>query len=217
MLSLKNEAMLSYIHSLTLMASHRILGHSLLERSPPSESFASTSRGERGSDAGDLVDRSIEARVVLEKTKALETRMKYQIDKLLRLAEDTAAAERDVTQGTISPPCIEAGNAMLTCYQILLPFAQIFRISRQSTRRKTITKPTHEAKHPPTMEYIDRLKWHPFRTTKAPAKSRKQRALHQRPELSLPSLNWTLRCHMWNPYQVSAGATQPNPLSLADG
>ncbi|KAF8305550.1 hypothetical protein DL93DRAFT_2089486 [Clavulina sp. PMI_390] len=102
LLSLKNEAMLSYLHSLSLMSCHRILGHSLLDRSPPLESFASSERSARGADAGDLVDHAIESRAVLEKSKAMETRMKYQIDKLVRLSEDTAAAERDVTQDPLA-------------------------------------------------------------------------------------------------------------------
>lgn len=93
--------MLSYIQSLTLMSCHRILGHSLLERSPPLQGFASPDRGARGADAGDLVDHSIENRAILEKSKAMEVRMKYQIDKLVRLSEDTAAADQDVTQGDL--------------------------------------------------------------------------------------------------------------------
>ena len=39
----------------------------------------------------------VEGRVVLEKIKVLESKMKYQIEKLLRLAEDTASGNQAVT------------------------------------------------------------------------------------------------------------------------
>ena len=102
LLSLKNDVLLSYLHSLILLSSHRILGHSLLERSPPLTNFSTTNREVRGSDAGDLVDAAVEARAILEKTKALETRMRYQIQKLVRVAEDSAASrDQDITHGGI--------------------------------------------------------------------------------------------------------------------
>ncbi|KAG8691325.1 hypothetical protein FRC11_004970 [Ceratobasidium sp. 423] len=96
LLSLKNHVMLSYIHSLALLSSHRVLGHSLLDRAPPSEPFGSLDRPARGADAGDLVDTMVEDRIILEKTKTLEARMKYQIDKLVRLAQDSPQDEGDV-------------------------------------------------------------------------------------------------------------------------
>jgi U3 small nucleolar ribonucleoprotein protein LCP5 len=99
LLSLKNHVMLSYIHSLALLSSHRVLGHSLLDRAPPSQSFGTMDRSARGCDAGDLVDTMVENRIVLEKAKALEVRMKYQIDKLVRLAQDAPQDEGDVIDG----------------------------------------------------------------------------------------------------------------------
>jgi len=69
LLSLKHHILLSYMQSLVLLHSHRVLGHSLTSRSPPSEPFNSPERGRRGADAGDLVDSMIEGRVVLEKIK----------------------------------------------------------------------------------------------------------------------------------------------------
>ncbi|PVG02170.1 hypothetical protein CPB86DRAFT_804857 [Serendipita vermifera] len=86
LLSLKNQVMISYIHALTLLSSHRVLGHSLLDRTPPTQPFQHPQREPRGSKAGDLVDSLIEGRVILEKEKVLETRMRYQIDKLVRAA-----------------------------------------------------------------------------------------------------------------------------------
>ncbi|QRV86659.1 neuroguidin-B [Ceratobasidium sp. AG-Ba] len=96
LLSLKNHVMLSYLHSLALLPAHRVLGHSLLDRDPPSQPFGSLDRPARGGDAGDLVDTMVEDRVVLEKTKTLEARLKYQIDKLIRLAQDAPQDEGDV-------------------------------------------------------------------------------------------------------------------------
>ncbi|KAB5596441.1 Neuroguidin-B [Ceratobasidium theobromae] len=96
LLSLKNYVMLSYIHSLALLSSHRLLGHSLLDRTPPSESFGVSDRSVRGCDAGDLVDTMVEDRIILEKAKTLEARMKYQIGKLVRLAQDNPQDEGDV-------------------------------------------------------------------------------------------------------------------------
>jgi len=88
LLSLKHHMMLSYLQSATLLISHRALGNSLVKRTPPNASFGSTERSSRGSAAGDLVDHMIEGRLVLEKIKVLENRMKYQIEKLVRVATE---------------------------------------------------------------------------------------------------------------------------------
>lgn len=99
LLSLKHHLMLSYLQSATLLLSHRALGHSLAERHPPTESFASLERSARGSGAGDLVDQMVEGRIVLEKIKVLENRMKYQIEKLVRVA-----TEPQTTKNVIDDP-----------------------------------------------------------------------------------------------------------------
>jgi U3 small nucleolar ribonucleoprotein protein LCP5 len=65
-----------------------MLGHTLIEREQPTAAFSDANRGNRGSGAGDLVDSMIEGRIVLEKTRALENKLKYQIDKLVRLARE---------------------------------------------------------------------------------------------------------------------------------
>ncbi|KAJ7168283.1 hypothetical protein C8R43DRAFT_983808 [Mycena crocata] len=88
LLSLKHHLLISYLQSLLLLSSHRAIGHTLTERSPPSQSFSSLDRDARGSDTGDLVDSMVETRVVLEKVKALESRMRYQIEKLVRTAQE---------------------------------------------------------------------------------------------------------------------------------
>ena len=41
----------------------------------------------------------IENRVVFEKVKALESKMRYQIEKLVRLAEEPVEAGKDVVNG----------------------------------------------------------------------------------------------------------------------
>ena len=102
MLSLKNHLLLSYIQSFTLMTAHRVLGHSLTARSRPSQAFTATDRDPRGSAAGDLVDTLVEDRIILEKLKQLESRMRYQIEKLVRISEeDAATTEVDIVNGVL--------------------------------------------------------------------------------------------------------------------
>lgn len=100
LLSTKAQVMVSYLQSLSILSARRALGHSLLQRSSPSESFASTERGPRGDGAGDRVDAMIEGRVALEKIKVLEGRMRYQIDKLVRVADESAESAQNAVNGT---------------------------------------------------------------------------------------------------------------------
>ncbi|KZT01065.1 uncharacterized protein LAESUDRAFT_664706 [Laetiporus sulphureus 93-53] len=102
LLSLKHHLMLSYLQSLVLVCSRRAAGHALTERSPPSQSFSAPDRPARGPGAGDRVDSMIEARVVLEKVKVLEGRMKYQIDKLVRVAEEAPSASQNVVNDPLA-------------------------------------------------------------------------------------------------------------------
>jgi len=89
--------MLSYLQSATLLIAHRGLGHSLADRSPPNTPFASSSRPARGDQAGDLVDHTIEDRLVLEKVKVLEGRMKYQVEKLVGIANEKQTARNTLS------------------------------------------------------------------------------------------------------------------------
>jgi U3 small nucleolar ribonucleoprotein protein LCP5 len=82
------------MQSLVLLHSNRVLGHSLTTRSPPSEPFNSPERGRRGAGAGDLVDSMIEGRIVLEKIKLLESKMRYQIEKLVQLAVEDPSDDK---------------------------------------------------------------------------------------------------------------------------
>lgn len=100
LLTMKNHVLMSYLQSLVLLSTHRVLGHSLIDRKAPSETFASTSRGTRGGGAGDLVDSLVEGRAVLEKAKTMETKMRYQIDKLVRMAKEAPnGTSNDVLAG----------------------------------------------------------------------------------------------------------------------
>ena len=88
LLSLKNQLLLNYIQSLLLLSCRRALGHTLSDRKPPSQPFSSLDRDARADGLGDLVDSMVQGRITLEKTKILQSRMRYQIDKLVRLAKD---------------------------------------------------------------------------------------------------------------------------------
>ncbi|KAF9821596.1 hypothetical protein IEO21_00442 [Rhodonia placenta] len=94
--------MLSYLQSLTLVSSRRAAGDSLIERTPPSLSFSASDRGPRGSGVGDRVDSLIEARVALEKIKMLEGRMQYQIEKLVRVAEEATTSNENVVNDPLA-------------------------------------------------------------------------------------------------------------------
>jgi U3 small nucleolar ribonucleoprotein protein LCP5 len=102
LLSVKSHLMVSYLQSLVLLSARRALGHSLNERSPPSASFAAVERPARGDGAGDRVDSMIEGRVILEKIKVLESRMKYQIEKLVKVAEEDEEKAEDALKGMIA-------------------------------------------------------------------------------------------------------------------
>ncbi|KAI0047022.1 hypothetical protein FA95DRAFT_1559452 [Auriscalpium vulgare] len=93
LLSLKHQLMLAYMQSLILVNSHRSLGHTLEERARPTLPFSSPEREARGDAPGDFVDSMVEGRLVLEKIKILEGRMRYQIEKLVRVAEEAPSAD----------------------------------------------------------------------------------------------------------------------------
>ena len=88
LLSLKHHLLLSYLRSLVLVSSGRTLGNTLNGRSAPTQPFSNKDRDARGNQMGDLVDSMIENRTVLEKVHVLESKMRYQIDKLIRIAEE---------------------------------------------------------------------------------------------------------------------------------
>ena len=96
-MSVKHHLILFYLQSLVLLVARRAAGDTLENRSPASLAFSTAERDARGSGGGDLVDSMIEGRVVLEKIKVLESRIRYQIEKLVRIADD---ASKNVADGT---------------------------------------------------------------------------------------------------------------------
>jgi U3 small nucleolar ribonucleoprotein protein LCP5 len=93
---MKNYSLLSYLHCLLLLASRRALGQSITSRSLPAQPFSTRDRPSRGSEPGDLVDSMIESRIVLEKIKTLEAKLRYQIEKLVRVAEEPESSSNIV-------------------------------------------------------------------------------------------------------------------------
>jgi hypothetical protein len=78
----------------------------------------------------------IEGRVVLEKIKVLESRMRYQIEKLVRVAEEVPSG-KDVAEGVFfytatTTPCRYA-------LQIPSPSVQILKTSSTTSRTPTRT------------------------------------------------------------------------------
>ncbi|KAF8137430.1 hypothetical protein EV363DRAFT_1446281 [Boletus edulis] len=97
---LKHHLMLFYLQSLVLLVARRAAGDTLEDRTPASLSFSTAKRDARAwAGVGDLVDSMIEGRVVLEKIKVLENRIKYQIEKLVRIAND---ASKNVTDDPLA-------------------------------------------------------------------------------------------------------------------
>ncbi|KAJ3572499.1 hypothetical protein NP233_g3052 [Leucocoprinus birnbaumii] len=113
LLSIKHHVLLSYLRSLALLSTRRMLGHTLAEREAPKLPFSNPDRDCRGSSAGDLVDATIEGRIILEKTRALEGKLKYQIEKLVRLAREpqkVQSAVNDPLAFRPNPQNLEANN-----------------------------------------------------------------------------------------------------------
>ncbi|KAG6878682.1 hypothetical protein C0993_011497 [Termitomyces sp. T159_Od127] len=92
LLSLKHQSLISYLNSLVLLSSRRATGHFLNTRARMELPFSAAERPCRNNGLGDLVDAMVEGRVVLEKIRLLEAKIRYQIDKLLRVAEESENA-----------------------------------------------------------------------------------------------------------------------------
>ncbi|KDR81501.1 hypothetical protein GALMADRAFT_221364 [Galerina marginata CBS 339.88] len=87
LLSLKHYMLVSYLQSLVLVTAQRVLGNTLTTHSPPDQHFSTKDRDLRGNHLGDLLDSMIENRIVLDKTEVLESKMRYQITKLVRITD----------------------------------------------------------------------------------------------------------------------------------
>ncbi|SPC68063.1 related to LCP5 - U3 small nucleolar ribonucleoprotein involved in maturation of 18S rRNA [Ustilago sp. UG-2017b] len=92
LLTVKNDAMLDYLHHVIAVCINKISGRSLASSS---SSKASSSQG-----PADLVQNLVKLRLMLEKLRPLENRLKYQMDKLLRAAAD---ADKEVMLGRSKP------------------------------------------------------------------------------------------------------------------
>ncbi|SJX63870.1 related to LCP5-U3 small nucleolar ribonucleoprotein involved in maturation of 18S rRNA [Sporisorium reilianum f. sp. reilianum] len=88
LLTVKNDAMLDYLHHVVAVCIAKVSGRSL----------ASSSKSAQG--PADLVQDLVKLRLMLEKLRPLESRLKYQMDKLLRAAAD---ADKEVLLGRSKP------------------------------------------------------------------------------------------------------------------
>ena len=108
LLDVKNELLLSYLHNLVFLILIK-LRHSHSSNATPDDNVQEDHPLE-----DDVVKTLVELRVYLEKgVRPLEGRLKYQIDKVLRVAEDAAAA-RDaaaVSNDKVSGKTLANGNA----------------------------------------------------------------------------------------------------------
>ncbi|GAA6041317.1 hypothetical protein JCM8097_001336 [Rhodosporidiobolus ruineniae] len=88
LLSLKNHLLLSYLHHLVSLFALKLSSRSLADADPA------------GAAPADVVQQLVKLRVVLEKVAPLEQKLKYQVEKLVRKAdqfdEEGAQAEEDV-------------------------------------------------------------------------------------------------------------------------
>ena len=104
LLSLKNNLLLSYMHNMTLLLLERLHGRSLVEGDSTTEDGNTVRKA--------LVERLIQERIMLEKIKPLEVRLRYQVDKLVKKAENAdrleaeggneAQIEEDIANGQLN-------------------------------------------------------------------------------------------------------------------
>jgi len=96
LLTVKNDAMLDYLHHVVAVCISKISGRSL----DNSTSSSSSSASDASHRSADLVQNLVKLRLMLEKLRPLENRLKYQMDKLLRSAAD---ADKEVLLGRTRP------------------------------------------------------------------------------------------------------------------
>ncbi|TKY84688.1 hypothetical protein EX895_006590 [Sporisorium graminicola] len=98
LLTVKNDAMLDYLHHVVAVCIAKMSGRSLA---------SSSGSGSSGAAQGpaDLVQDLVKLRLMLEKLRPLESRLKYQMDKLLRAAAD---ADKEVLLGRSRPASTKA-------------------------------------------------------------------------------------------------------------
>ena len=96
LLTIKNDAMLDYLHHVVAVCISKISGRSLAG----SSSSSSSSSSSNADGPADLVQNLVKLRLMLEKLRPLENRLKSQVDKLLRAAAD---ADKDILLGRTQP------------------------------------------------------------------------------------------------------------------
>ena len=101
LLDTKNELLLSYLQNLAFLILLKLRNSASLQRND-ADTDGDTNAADDGEDAvqSDVVKKLVELRVYLEKgVRPLENRLKYQIDKVLRAAEDDARSEAQKANG----------------------------------------------------------------------------------------------------------------------
>ncbi|EST09632.1 Sas10/Utp3/C1D [Kalmanozyma brasiliensis GHG001] len=97
LLTVKNDAMLDYLHHVVAVCLSKISGRSL----------AGSSKNSVSEGPADVVQNLVKLRLMLEKLRPLESRLKYQTDKLLRAAGD---ADKEVLLGRSKPAVAKNGK-----------------------------------------------------------------------------------------------------------
>lgn len=96
LLSLKNSLLLSYMHNLTLLALCRVHGRSISCSSSSSSVIEKGGRNNSDSNGeSKLVEEMVRQRIVLEKIRPMEMKLKYQVDKLVKKAESADRLEKE--------------------------------------------------------------------------------------------------------------------------
>ncbi len=96
LLTVKNDAMLDYLHHVVAVCISKISGRSLVG----SSSSISSKDTAPPQGSAELVQNLVRLRLMLEKLRPLENRLKYQMDKLLRAAGD---ADKEMLLGRSKP------------------------------------------------------------------------------------------------------------------
>lgn len=207
LLSLKHHLLLSYLRSLVLVSSGRVLGNDLNGRSAPTQPFSRKDREARGSQMGDLVDSMIENRVVLEKIHILEAKMRYQIDKLIRIAEEPS------TRLTDGKTLSELNLHIFYCYFFIDPL--VFRPNPTSLVQPPTSAPAASAEDNIIPSSNDDLIYRPPRMAPVPyTEKSKSQARRNRPPV--PSALSSLSVDPSRPFIESSSGLGGTP-ALASG
>ena len=210
LLSLKHHLLLSYLRSLVLVSSGRALGNTLNSRSAPTQPFGKKDRDARGNQMGDVIHSMIENRTVLEKIHVLEAKMRYQIDKLVRIAEEPLQDTR-LTDGK---HCLQLYSHFYFYFIFLDPL--VFRPNPTSlVQPATSVQMTSAQDDNNILSSKDDLIYRPPRMAPVPyAEKSKSQARHNRPPV--PSALSSLTVDPSRPFVESSSGLGGIP-ALASG